>query len=169
MKIRSGFVSNSSSSSFIVRFPKDPTDINNLREMMGDCTPDCGYNWMTCPTAEEVIRRVHMDLGGRNNFESYYEDKRDDWETEDKVSTWFDSKANHRLAYGNRGWHQLEEKEKDSLIRMWLYEEYKDKFGEKEGVFIYEFTYADDCGHFECQLEHGNIFRNLEHERISHH
>ncbi|UQJ95155.1 hypothetical protein IANJMKHF_00249 [Klebsiella phage CPRSA] len=81
MKIRSGFVSNSSSSSFIVRFPKDPTDINNLREMMGDCVPNCGYSWMTCPTAEEVVQQVHRDLGGHmgNSFESYYDDKRYEW------------------------------------------------------------------------------------------
>ena len=83
MKIRSGLVSNSSSSSFIVRFPKDPTDINNLREMMGDCVPNCGYSWMTCPTAEEVVQQVHRDLGGHmgDGFESYYDDKRYEWET----------------------------------------------------------------------------------------
>ena len=171
MKIRSGFVSNSSSSSFIVRFPKDPTDINNLREMMGDCVPNCGYSWMTCPTAEEVVQQVHRDLGGHmgNSFESYYDDKRYEWETEDSAETRYRSNPQIALAYDGRDWYDLETEEKDALIKMWLYEEYNAKFGNQNGVFIYEFTYSDECGEFQTQLEHGQIFRNLEHTMKSHH
>lgn len=171
MKIRSGFVSNSSSSSFIVKFPKDPTDINTLREMMGDCVPNCGYDWMSCPTSEEVVNRVHRDLGGHtgDSFESFYDDKRYDWETEESAETRYNSNPQIKLAYDGKDWYDLKTEEKDLLIKMWLYEEFNMKYGNQDGVFIYEFTYSDECGPLETQLEHGNIFRNLEHTKTSHH
>ncbi|AGJ71524.1 hypothetical protein Lw1_gp116 [Escherichia phage Lw1] len=170
MKIRSGFVSNSSSSSFIVRFPKDPTNIDNLREMMGDCHPTCGY-YTPSLTSEEVINHVHRDLGGHmgNSFESFYDDKRYDWETEDSAETRYRSNPQIALAYDGRDWYDLETEEKDALIKMWLYEEYNMKYGNQNGVFIYEFTYSDECGPVGTQMEHGDIFRNLEHTSKSHH
>lgn len=170
MKIRSGFVSNSSSSSFIVRFPKDPTDINNLREMMGDCVPNCGY-YNTPPTSEEVVNQVHRDLGGDkgNNFESFYDDKRYDWEIEENAEQRYRSNPQIALAYDERDWYELETVEKDTLIKMWLYEEYNRSYGNQNGVFIYEFTYSDEGSQFEAQLEHGNIFRNIPHTSKSHH
>lgn len=170
MKIRSGFVSNSSSSSFIVRFPKNPTDIDNLREMMGDCVPNCGY-YDRPPSSEEVVQRVFNDLGGHkgNSFESYYDDNRYDWETEEKCEQRYSSNPLIEIAYDGRAWYDLEKEEKDRLIKMWLFEEYNSKFGHQEGVFIYEFTYSDECGQFECQMEHGNIFRNIPHTSKSNH
>lgn len=169
MKIRSGFVSNSSSSSFIVRFPKDPSDINNLREMMGDCVPNCGYDWMRCPTAEEVVAYVHSELGDGTSFESYYDDRKYDYDIKDKCERRYESNDQIALAYDGRAWYDLTNDEIDTLMKMWLFDEYNAKFGKHDGVFIYEFTFADDSGHMEAQLEHGNVFRNIPHTRESHH
>lgn len=171
MKIRSGFVSNSSSSSFIVRFPKDPTNIDTLREMMGECAPNCGYSWLRQPTSEEVVQRVHKDLGGHkgNSFDSFYDDNRYNYEYEEKFQYRYDCTPSVSALYDNRSWYELTDNEKDALVKMWLYEIFITKYGNQDGVFIYEFTYSDECGDFEAQLEHGQIFRNIDHDIESHH
>lgn len=163
MKIRSGFVSNSSSSSFIVRFPKDPTNIDNLREMMGNCAPNYAYG--VTLTAEDVIKHVHRDIKS-NTFESYYDNNR--WDTE-RFEQMFSYHPSIESLYGDRCWYELTDDEQDLLIKMWLWEEYQRKFKSEPGVFICYFEYADEDGAVGSALEHGEIFRNLEYTRKSHH
>ena len=168
MKIRSGFVSNSSSSSFIVRFPKDPTDINTLREMMGDCAPDCGYTWLPSVSSEEVINAVHKEILEETcGFDGYYERNR--WDTYHYESM-YNAHPTMKLAYDGREWDELEEQESDALVKMWLWQEYQAKRETNtEGEFIFEFEFSDENGSFWSQMEHGNVFRNLNHTVTSHH
>ena len=68
MKIRSGFVSNSSSSSFIVAFPKKPTTKNELSEMMfpGDPHGTVPNPWESSTDSglnkPDVVEQVFSDL-----------------------------------------------------------------------------------------------------------
>lgn len=163
MKIRSGFVSNSSSSSFIVRFPKDPSNIDNLREMMGDCAPNCGFGANL--TAEDVVNYVHRDVK-TSTFESYYDDNR--WDCE-RFSNLYDFHPTIESLYDGRCWYELTNDEQDTLIKMWLWEEYQCKFKSEPDVFICHFEYADEDGAVGSAMEHGEIFRNLEYTCKSNH
>ena len=73
MKIRSGFVSNSSSSSFIVAFPRKPRNVDEMRTMVfGNVSP----NETRCPswdndstyghTVQAMAEQIFSDLNRRN-------------------------------------------------------------------------------------------------------
>lgn len=63
MKTRSGFVSNSSSSSFIIGFNKDPMNKDNLAEEMGDCeTIFNEWSHGRVYSAEEIVEKLHEKL-----------------------------------------------------------------------------------------------------------
>lgn len=77
MKTRNGFVSNSSSSSFVVLLPHKPKNVEDLRDMMfpmwsWDDVIDDEYVDKTM-TIKEVVGRVFKDMIGGQNEE--YKDK----------------------------------------------------------------------------------------------
>lgn len=162
-KVRNGFVSNSSSSSFIVEFSKDPRDIENLKEMMGDCgTNPYGYAIST----KEVIETVHKEIMASGPLEDRF--KFDDWEllhdirnnlSETYPEIWVLDDNDPKL-------EQLLEMEKDHRRKM--YELASGKSCKIEG-YVYEFEYSDNDGQFWSAMEHGDIFRNVDHIRESHH
>ncbi|KKK77527.1 hypothetical protein LCGC14_2852710, partial [marine sediment metagenome] len=57
MKIRQGFISNSSSSSFIVAFPKIPKNQNELQTMLFGDKESYGTPWQNWP-AQQVASTV---------------------------------------------------------------------------------------------------------------
>ena len=71
MKIRNGFVSNSSSSSFIVTFPHDPADADDVRKMMfqDNDTPVQPYDYMV-PT-REIAEIVWRDIERQRKYGSF--------------------------------------------------------------------------------------------------
>ena len=147
MKIRQSFVSNSSSSSFIVTFDKDPTELENLKEMMGACYAE-EYSYST----ENVISRVHMDVikGKTASIPELVQ------EFENIV---FEYKSTNG---GVTDWAEIDRanREKAEIAVQQFIET-------RKGAFTYILEYCDDGG--EAALEHGNIFRNLPHVRSSHH
>ena len=175
MKTRQGFVSNSSSSSFIVNFDKDPTDIENLKEMMGDCAA-VGWNGYVIPT-EKVVEQVHKDIMRAIEDEATVESRKlpfslgDDWD--------FTYEIKDKLMM----LHPMCDDPDDDMIeaakqleiehRIMLWEIVNGRTFEswvEENKYRYELTYSDECGDYQCTLEHGNIFRNIEDVSvISHH
>lgn len=148
MKSRQGFVSNSSSSSFIVCFSKDPTARVNLEADMGDCYSS--YDWDDTPLMTfQVLDRVHQDI-----LEQMPATKED---------------ICRELAYDMPYNAGTKKKDNEDFDQYWeRRDKERVKYGEAEYIkhkeffennHVYILSYADDEG--EAELEHGNIFRNL--------
>lgn len=174
MKIRIGFVSNSSSSSFIVEFPKRPETEKELAEYMGDCSVSSSEFFLS---SKEVVNYVWADLQKIKNsktdsilfpnhdyslgwnsydygnaFGDYFIDYKNEHFNTDDLENYNISETEVLEKFAN---HLLEIIEKNKLVQ-------------PESKFIAKFKYSDDYT-IGSALEHGDIFRNLPHERISHH
>lgn len=163
MKQRNGFVSNSSSSSFIIGFNKDPMIRENLEAEMGECAPN--YWDDVTLTTEDVVTRVWNDLvttdpaqmneimkelRGSIPYSVVGRPEMFDFHGNDKYQEYF--KATEAFEDNYLKTNKDVQKFLKSL----------------EGKHVYILSYADENG--EGELEHGNIFRNLEINRaISHH
>jgi len=176
MKIRHGFVSNSSSSSFVVAFPKTPTSIKETMEMMfpmqdGGNGFECYDN--TCKIqdiAKSVFRHIEDQLGTDKGLP----------DVSDEVKTCLAmggdvERIMHRFYSDLEGnedkWWDMEEI-LESIQRVMLYDDddhngdLKEKYPDAE---LFHFTYSDNDGSFGSIMEHGDIFRHLPHHRESHH
>lgn len=160
MKTRQGFVSNSSSSSFIVSFTQDPTDMNVLAEMMGNCGV---HIYGTTITAEKVIETVHkiiMDDEDSKVKCPIYE--------EEDYSERYDT--GYELMMMTPDCRDATDEEIDVAIK--LKKELKMKLWcmmnnttqaewEAANQFLYQFTFSDENGSFWSAMEHGDVFRNV--------
>ena len=140
MKIRNGFVSNSSSSSFIVAIPKsvDVSDPEQVREVLfGDDKTLTAYD-DSYPT-KMIAATVSSDFSEQDGVlpTTVDSDEEDDW-------------------YGHD--------HNDEIRHL------KQRLGDKvSGYNLFEVSYADDDGPYFSTLEHGDIFHEVPHIRISHH
>jgi len=155
MKTRQGFVSNSSSSSFVVAIPKDiilsaekmsstvPGDVKDnlfmgmrtLRDVMfGDTEAIESMNYADDSEVlvEQIVKAVISDIEGQspNDFDAISEELSWEGDGNDDTKAFIES---------NRGSN------------------------------VYVFEYGDDYGSFHSTLEHSDIFKNLVHKRISKH
>ena len=166
MKIRNGFVSNSSSSSFIVAFKKVPKSVAEMQKMLfgkqlyyQNPYYDPEYKDGSEPSwyAEEVSARVFRDILEpisikelASHFSGYimdsYAPDRDSFPQDcDGHDQW---------------WKAMEEysiKAAESFVK------------NNPGAKFYEFEYSDNDGPFDTALEHGNLFERLPHVTISNH
>lgn len=162
MKIRSGFVSNSSSSSFVVvleKKPKSPEELKNV--LFKDEEVVSYYDYIK--TTEEVSQRVFNDIerfekNSSNLLENIVKGL-NKWE-------WWRYEK-YQLANGQTDWKKHDEDRekyiKDEVIPK------ANKFIEKyKNNFIFCVTY-EDIGS-EVLYERGNIFENaIENIRIDEH
>jgi len=172
MKIRSGFVSNSSSSSFIVAFPSVPNTVEELQEMIfGDekiypnpyiWEANDRYGW----PAEEVAETVWKDLQSRGTItreqaleaaQNGYLDEADRPE--------YPSHTIQDPELRAKAWDEYSAKS-DAANRS-VAEKFLDKV--PEGHVLAEFEYSDNDGPYFTALEHGPLFMKLLHLRVSHH
>lgn len=173
MKIRNGFVSNSSSSSFVVAFPHMPMSVEDLRQMLfgketqyyspySEDTYKTGYRvtitptWPTRQVAESVWEQISNQTV--NNKEAIADAARGgDFEGTPEYDYHRDSCDK---AYWDDFYHQ-----EDEAAEKWV-----DTFiKEHADSAIYTFEFSDNEGSYGCALEHGNLFENLPHIQVSRH
>lgn len=177
MITRNGFVSNSSSSSFIVGFPKEP--IKNHEELYALMSPGTDYekiekkatlldSWYCSSddirTDYDVVIRVFDDMGSTKEPEEVFDQIAMEYYDGD---LW--DRFKHIKDYKEREQARIEYSKTLSCNQQKfnnLISQANAKFGEGNYKF-YTFSYADDSG--EGWLEHSGIFDNLPYIRFSHH
>jgi len=157
MKIRNGFVSNSSSSSFVVAFSSIPNSIEEVRKMLfGDAKSISIYGYSI--STEDAAKTVFNDM----QEGCVTEEKKI---AEEVGSGWFPGHPDH-----DYNWEDEEAREK-------YYEDCDKKAVEvteeflkaNKGTNIFIFEYSDNDGQFFCVMEHAEIFFRLPYLYISKH
>ena len=197
MKTRNGFVSNSSSSSFIVGFDRVPKTKAELKAMMfyKEETSVQPFDFYEPLSVDAVVDRVFRDLKAQNRplnkkeifremtcgyFEGFPEFRYNE-ETESKKIV-KDYELNHggRDIYENRKSPefkayqkayqkacQKEDAEREKQIDIAAKRYFEKEYPKFKNKKVYVFSYSDNHG--EGELEHGEIFSKLTHLQISHH
>jgi hypothetical protein len=170
MKIRDGFVSNSSSSSFVVAFKKTPESAEELQKLLfGDekhyPDPYADPDRIAFFSSTQVARTVWEDIEHGAPL------------TEAQVVREFQGGYIHgepELDYNSVKNASREEQAQ----RFAEISRKRDEFGTKKaqeflnanpGAVFYLFSYSDNDSDYCCALEHGTLFDQLPHFRISHH
>lgn len=158
-KFRSGFVSNSSSSSFIIGFPEKITSEEQLAGYMGDC----GVNpYGFSISSEGVVKQVWKDIKDQQP-----DNKVQPLNATFNADVWDDLDFYAwEFQYNNEGKNTYLDalREIERLITKTL----EDRIPEDCEV-TYAVSYSDEDGSYFSALEHGGIFDNIPHTRESHH
>lgn len=192
MKIRNGFVSNSSSSSFVVVFPQIPiSDIDVMQMMFGNPPKIRGVQGWGDERSSiyDVAGRVFDDISSQKENdmdkiygEMRYFDHKYDGGTEKGLFDEFDSPENWNeqdaeIKKQSLDWKKEEDRskinaieakfrQKGDRIACKMMKKFMDKY--KTG-FVFVFEYGDHNGDLEANCEQGDIFRYLPHIKISKH
>lgn len=190
VKTRNGFVSNSSSSSFVVCFPHKPADLVDMQRMLFDNEPGYRNPYVFGPddigvfAASDVAARVFEDIKKQKpltlsqiaeKLDIHYDSnvKVDDMERPEYPDY-------PDVLYGM----EMKERERHPLYKKYMKEtrEYDKKSKEwrekmaasfianaKGGGEFYTFEYEDHNGPMETAMEHGDLFRRLPYIRVSNH
>lgn len=194
MKVRNGFVSNSSSSSFIVGFPKLPSSPEELETMMfgspGEVQP---YDFCKATHTIEVAKQVFKDMSA-GNFKSARLTKRKALDV--VLEGNFPGRPPYQLgrktesdkieeSYKNETGKSVYDEGADPVVmklhhkiqkKEWDLDRKIEKIAAKaflegfwpqiKGKKVFRFEYSDDT---HSNIEHGNVFQRFPNVRISKH
>jgi len=164
MKTRIGFVSNSSSSSFVVAFPEVPTSAEELCKIMfADELVHHGYE-QGYPTID-IAQVVFHDIQEQKKTASKK------IITEAIACGWYDGTPEMPPGKGysddksrEEAWEEFDKQWEAGAKTI------AEKFiAEHDGEAIYTFDYADNDGEYGAMMEHSGIFDRLSHLQISCH
>jgi len=165
MKIRKGFVSNSSSSSFILALDKKPESIEELQKLLfGDKeTFPQPYGENSYPT-KQVAETIFNDLKDQKpaTKEKIAEELGCGWV--DGAPKYDDYKTDSDESIGGIDWEKYQ-KDCDEFHK----KSADELMSEKKDKEFYIVEYADDDGEYFGSIEHGGTFDNIDSVRISKH
>lgn len=168
MKIRSGFVSNSSSSSFILVFDSIPQTKEELKELLNLENLNFFQKYEGKKyTEDEYLTRILKDI--QDTTEPSDEELKDDFSTlaynnKDVKKAW--DKAYDRYAsVSERCKLEIIANKKQEAVTNKMLNDFKKRYPNKH---IRQLTYSDESGGLDSRIEHGNLFK-VDHIKISHH
>jgi len=181
MKIRKGFVSNSSSSSFIVTFKEVPKSKKELQKILfgkrKEYPSPYGTEFFSTDRVAEIVWN-DMKNGPVTSYAEIREEVSHGYPAD--IPGWFDhidrkppSYSDFMISVGKKSWDaKYDEDAFEKAYDKWAAQFERIAANEddiKEGK-VFKFEYADDHGALGCAMEHGTLFQNARHSfKISKH
>lgn len=174
MKVKHSFVTNSSSSSFIVIFDNKIEDFLYVKDKIlfiekAEVVYDDCIKQKPILVNEENYKKAYNKVF-KEIMSGYFPGHVSGYDLKDQNEELYDRNKDKDIAQKeyvakiDKLWKQADK------INRKKAKELTDKFMEKaKGKWIYFFHYSDNDGEFYQEMEHGDTFRKFEHLQISHH
>jgi hypothetical protein len=166
-KFRNGFVTNSSSSSFIVSLEKLPTTIKEVKKLLfkKDQVAYSACYSSECFSLNDVAERVYNEIQDakpndeesiKNELSGHYDDGPD-------YCTYTSG-----LDYKSKEYKDAYEKYiKDH--EEFIEKKYKDFMKKNKDKIVVSLNFSDNDGPLNSAIEHGDLFNHIPHIKVSHH
>lgn len=190
MKTRQGFVSNSSSSNFIVAFPEEPKNVKHIQKMMfgdrlfyPDCWDEPEDKCNICEKRFTCLTEEHVGYSTELIADNIYKDIYNVYEGVQKPNVLrklIDAlDEGHRPEYPAYDYTSMRDMSfEDTMKYINKRQQSKRKIARKlvkefmaknPGAYIYVFKFSDENGPFWSFMEHQDVFVNLPHMSASCH